>query len=124
MSYKQGDRVFCNGYPGAIVRHYSGGMWEVRVPGGVVCVGESEFQPIDDKPGDYYVSVIDGGRVGRLVGPFKDDHIAALQMVDKAREKAIEVDAKAVFYAFGTIRVKPEAVDGKPGSLNKILGIA
>lgn len=31
-----GTKVECNGYPGTIVRHYSGSMYEVRVPGGVV----------------------------------------------------------------------------------------
>jgi hypothetical protein len=41
--YKQGDRVRCNGYDGAIVRRYSAGMYEVRVPGGVTCVSASEL---------------------------------------------------------------------------------
>jgi hypothetical protein len=41
---KQGDRVRCNGYPGAFVRDYYG-MAEVRVPGGVCCVVYSELKP-------------------------------------------------------------------------------
>ena len=41
--FKQGDRVRCNGFDGAVVRRYSKGMYEVSVPGGVVCVSASEL---------------------------------------------------------------------------------
>ena len=36
--YHQGDHVRVNGYDGVIVRHYDGNMYEVRLPGGLVCV--------------------------------------------------------------------------------------
>ena len=35
---KQGTRIVSSGYVGAIVRHYSGNMYEVRLPGGVCCI--------------------------------------------------------------------------------------
>ena len=49
-------------------------------------------QAPDNQPGNYYVSVIDGKRVGRLLGPFENDHAGALAMVDKVRVKAEELD--------------------------------
>lgn len=42
-SYQRGDRVRCNGYDGTIMQRYSKGMYDVRVPGGVVCVGASDL---------------------------------------------------------------------------------
>lgn len=47
MRYKQGDKVRVNGYDGAIVRHYAGRMYEVRLPGGVACICESDIEPLD-----------------------------------------------------------------------------
>ena len=78
-------------------------------------------QTPDTKPGPYYVTVADGGRVGRLVGPFIDDHAGALALVDAARRKAEDLDPRAVFYAFGTCRV--DAPQG-PGVLNKYFGLS
>jgi hypothetical protein len=80
-------------------------------------------QAPDSKPGNYYVSCVDGQHVGRLVGPFLNDHSGALAMVDKARDKAQELDPRAAFYAFGTIRVDLD-VPPKPGVLNSYFGMA
>ncbi len=33
-----GQRVTYGEFSGTIVRHYHEGMWEVRLPGGIVCV--------------------------------------------------------------------------------------
>ena len=70
--------------------------------------------------GNYYVSVLDGTRIGLLAGPFHL-HRIALEWVDKAKAKAEEVDNRAFWYAYGTISMK----DGysKPGVLNDLLGI-
>ena len=63
-------------------------------------------QQPDSKPGAYYVSVIRGDGDWRpLLGPFINDHAKALALVDKARAKAEELDARAVWYSFGTVRV-------------------
>ena len=43
---KQGTPVMCNGYRGAIVRHYSDNMYEIRLPGGVTCT--DDFEVIDE----------------------------------------------------------------------------
>lgn len=122
---KQGDKVFANGYVGAFVRDYSEGMVEIRLPGGVACIPRCDMQPVDSKPGMYYVTVIDGARVGRLLGPFKNDHAAALSMVDKVRAKAEELDPRAAFYAFGTCRIPgDDTVPIRAGLLNKFFGRA
>jgi hypothetical protein len=51
----------------------------------------------------YYVSVIDGTRHALLVGPFRA-HQDALELVTVARQEAEKVDARAVWYAFGTCK--------------------
>lgn len=43
-NWKQGTKVTANGYDGAIVRQYSEGMWEVRLPGGVACIPDCDIQ--------------------------------------------------------------------------------
>lgn len=67
----------------------------------------------------FYVSVIDGNRTGVLAGPFPT-HGLALDLVDRARDLAVEIDPKAHFYSFGTCRVRHEH---KPaGLLNDQVG--
>ena len=81
-------------------------------------------QTPDTKPGEYYVSVIDGPRAGRLLGPFTNDHQAALDMVNKVRDKAIEMDPRAHFYAFGTCRLDGnDKVPIRAGVLNRFFGL-
>lgn len=76
-------------------------------------------QQPDTKPGNYYVSVARGAGDWRpLVGPFRNDHAGALAMVDKARAKAEQLDPKAVWYSFGTVRLDLD-VDGPVGILNQ-----
>jgi hypothetical protein len=53
----------------------------------------------------YYVTVRDAGRVGFLAGPY-ETQAEAVSRVDAAAERAMEADAWAHFYAFGTSRVK------------------
>ena len=79
-------------------------------------------QTPDTKPGNYYVTAIDGKRHARLAGPFRDDHRGALDMVDAAKRLAQELDPKAVFYAFGTCRT--DYAYDRPGVLNGRLGLA
>jgi len=82
----------------------------------------------------YYVSVIDGPRFGDeiprqvtvkrfglLAGPY-ETHAEALDKVDVVRKIAEQVNAWAVFYAFGTCKLK-EPVNGEfpPGRLNDLL---
>lgn len=59
----------------------------------------------DTKPGNYYVTVRDGDRYDFLAGPFRDDHQAALDLVDRCRESTESFDTWAHFYAFGTARI-------------------
>ena len=40
-----GQAVTYNGFSGVIVRHYHEGMWEVRLPGGLVCVSGANIIP-------------------------------------------------------------------------------
>lgn len=76
------------------------------------------MQQPDTKPGFYYVTVMDGRRVGALLGPFVNDHAGALAKVDAARAKANELDPRAAFYAFGTTR---SDTDLGPGALNRLM---
>lgn len=75
------------------------------------------MQKPDTRPGAYYVTVYDGGRWGRLLGPFVNDHALALRMVDAARALAEELDPRAFWYSFGTARW--ESTVAAPGVLNK-----
>ncbi len=54
--YQSGDKVHANGYDGVIVRHYSGNMYEVRLPGGVAAVDRSDIQSRcpDNEYGHFY----------------------------------------------------------------------
>ena len=76
-------------------------------------------QEPDDKPGNYYVSVVDGKRFALLLGPFPNDHRGALTRIGLVRQKAAEVDPRAAFYGFGTCRVSEDYT--KPGKLNGLV---
>ena len=69
----------------------------------------------NSEPGNYYVSVVDGNRFGLLLGPF-NSHQEALNMVQKAKNKAYELNpAEAAFAGFGTLRIEDY---NRPGKLN------
>ena len=72
-------------------------------------------QTPDTRPGPYYVSAVDAGRLYLMAGPYAD-HATALQDVDRALAIAHEHDARAWFMTWGTVRV-----DGcdKIGRLNQ-----
>lgn len=74
-------------------------------------------QAPDDKPGDYFVSCVNGGRYALLSGPYRNDHAAALADVDRCRKLAEAADPRAVFYAFGTVRLELDC--GRVGVLQK-----
>ncbi len=76
---------------------------------------------VDTRPGNYYVSVVDGPQFGLLAGPFPT-HAEALAMVNEAQTKAEEVNRKAIWYAYGTVRMADDY--NKPGVLNSLLGLA
>ncbi len=81
-------------------------------------------QQPDTKPGNYYVSVIDGRRKAVLLGPFLNDHAAALNQVDAVRKKAMDLDPKAAFYSFGTCRIPDDdTVPIRAGLLNQFFGL-
>lgn len=40
-----GQRGTYSGFAAVVVRHYSGNMYEIRVPGGLTCVDASYFIP-------------------------------------------------------------------------------
>ena len=74
------------------------------------------------KQGNFYVTVIRGSRVALLLGPFENDHAAALRMVEPVRKEAEARDPFMVFDAFGTTGY----FDGtnKPGALNAAFGLS
>jgi hypothetical protein len=73
------------------------------------CCGEC------DTPGRrFYVSVTDGPRFTRLSGPYLT-HQSALDAVGFVKIAAESIDARAVWYAFGTCSMEPadsEPLDG------------
>jgi len=67
----------------------------------------------------YYVNCADAGRVALLAGPFIT-HQEAIDLLDKVRDLAHEVDGRAWFYAYGTCKTE----NGKRiGLLNQKLGL-
>lgn len=75
-------------------------------------------QAPDVKPGFYYVSVVRGSGDYRLLrGPFENDHAGALAAVDAARFRAYDLDPRAQWYSFGTVRLEQDA---GPGILDKL----
>lgn len=81
---------------------------------------DQKQQP-DTKPGEYYVTAADGGRMWRFLGPFTDNHRAALDMVDAVRTKASDLDPRAFWCAYGTARF--ESGDNRPGTLNQFFDL-
>lgn len=79
------------------------------------------MQEPDTKPGDYFVSVLDGRRYALALGPFRNDHASALARVDEVRHYAHGHGGEwAWFWAFGTCRLDPGS--GRVGKLNEELG--
>lgn len=67
----------------------------------------------------FYVTCLNGPRVGWLLGPFRT-HVEAIAVVGEARRLACELDPWAWFYTFGTARREPGNI---VGVLNKDFGI-
>lgn len=74
------------------------------------------MQEPDTRPGPYYVTAVDAGRVYTMAGPYAT-HAAALADVDRAREVAYAHDGRAWFMAWGTARM--EGSD-RVGTLNRL----
>lgn len=68
----------------------------------------------------FYVSVVNGSRVGLVAGPFAT-HEEALLMVGPSRALVEKIDPWAHFYAFGT--VSKAAPFATPGTRNEALGV-
>lgn len=69
---------------------------------------------------NYYVSVVDGPKVGLLAGPFAD-HQQALDLVKTVRVLAEKIDPWSHFYSLGTLAMKSEYQE--PGRLNRLLSL-
>lgn len=76
-------------------------------------------QAPDSKPGNYYVTAIDGGRVYLMAGPFMNAHWKALCAVRTVKEAAEEIDGRASFMAWGTSRFEETVTT--PGRLNSVV---
>lgn len=78
---------------------------------------------VDRRPGRYYVTVRDAGRLGFVAGPFRR-HQAARRFVWLARREAERADPWSHFYAWGTSRLRDDWDRPIPvGVLNDALGI-
>ncbi len=68
--------------------------------------------------GGYYVSAIDAGTTYLMAGPY-NTHEAALADVDKALRIADDIDGRAWFMGWGTIRMRNDyRIPGKLNELN------
>ena len=74
----------------------------------------------DIKAGHYYVSIVNGTRKCLALGPFTNNHTAALSQVQRVNDYVGEHYPGGCFYAYGTCRV----ITNSPpeGKLNKQLG--
>lgn len=61
---------------------------------------------IDDRPGDYFISAIDGDQFAFASGPYAS-HSAALAELESVKRQTCQLDPGAWFYAFGTCRLEP-----------------
>ncbi len=61
----------------------------------------------------YYVTVIDAGRHGFLLGPYRSKRTAE-RNVERGRRMALQHNDRAWFYAYGTARVKVSISTAKP----------
>jgi hypothetical protein len=75
---------------------------------------------VDPTPGNYYVSVVDAGRLGLLAGPFRN-HQDAINQVESCKELAYAANDWAWFYSYGTVKMAEDFT--KPGLFNKELSI-
>ena len=81
------------------------------------------MENIDTRDGEYYVSVVDGARYALLLGPFVNDHAAALSRVEAVKKFAQSIDPRAIFYAFGTCRLPgDDTVPIRAGKFNAEFG--
>lgn len=86
------------------------------------CIGMIKTipNPTDNKPGYYYVSVIDGDNWGLLLGHF-DTFNEASKYVKQTAQLAHKADSKAHFYNYGVCRVPLDSVASPPvGRLNAL----
>jgi len=77
----------------------------------VAFVNGAEGEPIDPRPGFYYVSAIDGPRRSMVRGPFPT-HAEALERVEATRRLVEERDPRAHWYAWGTARSETDLGKG------------
>lgn len=81
----------------------------------------NDTQTPDTKPGPYYVSAMkpDGSAYWLMRGPF-DRHADALDKVSETMNKAIEIDPRAQWMAWGTCRLPADLVRADPGKMNDL----
>lgn len=86
---------------------------------------DAEPQQPDPQPGLFYVTVIDRhgndgtGRVGFVLGPYVDDHAAALAAVPDARRHIERGYSRACWWAYGTARLDHGSTTPQ-GALNDV----
>ena len=82
-----------------------------------------DAQAPDTTPGNYYVSAGESGSAHfyTMLGPFVDDHAAALAAVETVRSKCHELDrsGKSHWMSYGTVRMASDFT--RPGKLNQHL---
>lgn len=77
----------------------------------------------DTALGHYYVTAIRDNRHAFLLGPFTNDHAAALSRVEEVRELANRLDPRSHFDAFGTAKLSIDLIGVPKGRLNSHMGL-
>lgn len=75
-------------------------------------------QTADARPGRYYVSCKSDRHSWLMRGPFQD-HASALTAVRETKDKACEIDGRAIWMAWGTARLGDEYVRADEGKMNQ-----
>ena len=78
----------------------------------------NDGQAPDTKPGPYYVSSQNGDHYWLMRGPYAK-HADALAAVRDTMNKAIDLDARAHWMAWGTCRLPADLVRADPGKMNR-----
>ncbi len=79
---------------------------------------DTATQQPDTQPGNYYVSAMDPGTGNSwpVLGPFPNDHAAALSAVAEATAFCQAHHPRSIWFSFGTVRMDTTYL--KPGTAN------
>jgi hypothetical protein len=106
---KQGTPVMCNGYKGAIIRHYDGDMYEIRLERGSVCT--DQFEVIQDnelRTGSEAIIALDPTKPWSFKTPTDNERIA-LEIIHRTGAQAGDMSMLCIIIAQVRAEAKAQA---------------